>query len=183
MLHLKFRFMKKLFSLLLIPAFFLLTISVSAQNGPAASPSSKVTQMAGTTEVTIEYSRPSLKGRTIFPDMHKYGEIWRTGANQATKITFSKDVKVEGKSLSAGSYAILTKPGASQWEVMFYPYAEAGWNSYTSADPAASVTVNSQSLDCEVESFLITLNELRDDSATLEFVWGSTYVPVKLGVM
>jgi len=175
--------MKKICLLLLLPALFLMCITVSAQDGPAPSPASKVTQMAGTTEITIEYSRPSLKGRTIFPDLHKYGEIWRTGANAATKITFNKDVKVEGKSLSAGSYAILTKPGATTWEVMFYPYEEAGWNTYSSKDPAASVTVNSQQIDCEVESFLIDINELRDNSAELGFVWGSTYVPVSLGVM
>ena len=175
--------MKKVFLSLLLPALFLICITVNAQDGPAPSPLSKVTQMAGTTEITIEYSRPSLKGRTIFPDLHKYGEIWRTGANAATKITFNKDVKVEGKSLSAGSYAILTKPGATTWEVMFYPYEESRWNTYSSKDPAASVTVNSQQIDCEVESFMIDINELRDDSAVLGFIWGSTYVPVSLGVM
>lgn len=175
--------MKKVFFLLLLPTMLLMCIAVNAQDGPAASPSSKVTQMAGTTEITIEYSRPSLKGRTIFPDLHKYGEIWRTGANAATKITFSKDVKVEGKSLSAGSYAILTKPGATTWDVMFYPYGESGWNTYSSKDPAASVTVNSEQIDCVVESFIIDINELRDDSAVLGFIWGSTYVPVSLGVM
>lgn len=175
--------MKKVFLSLLLPALCLIGITLNAQDGPAPSPLSKVTQMAGTTEIAIEYSRPSLKGRTIFPDLHKYGEIWRTGANAATKITFNKDVKVEGKSLSAGSYAILTKPGATTWEVMFYPYEEPGWNTYRSKDPAASVTVDSQQIDCEVESFLIDINELRDDSAVLGFVWGSTYVPVSLGVM
>lgn len=174
--------MKKVFFLLLLPALFLMGISLNAQDGPAPSPSSKVTQMAGTTEVTIEYSRPSLKGRTIFPDLHKYGEIWRTGANAATKITFSKDVKVEGKSLSAGSYAILTKPGATTWEVMFFPYAESRWNTYGSKDPAASVTVNAQQIDCEVESFLIDINDLRDESAVLGITWGTTHVPVSLGV-
>ena len=99
------------------------------------------------------------------------------------KLPFNKDVKVEGKSLSAGSYAILTKPGATTWEVMFYPYEEPGWNTYSSKDPAASVTVNSQQIDCEVESFMIDINELRDESAVLGFVWGTTYVPVSLGVM
>ena len=174
--------MKKV-SLLLLPVLFLMCVALNAQDGPAPSPSSKVIQMAGTTEITIEYSRPSLKGRTIFPDLHKYGEIWRTGANAATKITFSKDVKVEGKSLSAGSYAILTKPGATTWEVMFYPFDEPGWNTYRSKDPAASVTVDSQQIDCEVESFMIDINELRDDSAVLGFIWGTTYVPVALEVI
>ena len=175
--------MKNVFLSLLVPALFLVCVTANAQDGPAPSPLSKVTQMAGTTEITIEYSRPSLKGRTIFPDLHKYGEIWRTGANAATKITFSKDVKVEGKSLSAGSYAILTKPGATTWEVMFYPYEESRWSTYSSKNPTASVTVSSQPIECEVESFLIDINELRDDSAVLGLVWGTIYVPVALGVM
>lgn len=174
--------MKKLITLLLIPAMAILCLSAQAQDKASPSPSSKVVQSAGTTEITIEYSRPSLKGRTIFPDMHKYGEWWRTGANYATKITFSKDVKVGGKSLAAGSYAILTKPGASNWEVAFFTYGESGWNSYTSKTPAASVNVEAQQMDVTVETFLIDVNQLRDNSAVLGFAWGNTYVPVELGL-
>ncbi len=174
--------MKKKLILFLIPAFTLLFMTASAQDSPAPSPSSKVTQMAGTTEITLEYSRPSLKGRTIFPDMHKYGEFWRTGANAASKITFNKDVMVGGKTLTAGSYALLTKPGAKQWEVYFYTYGERGWNSYTKKDPAAKVMVDAVEMGCEVESFLIDINDLRDNSATLGLIWGKTYVPVSLGL-
>jgi hypothetical protein len=174
--------MKKLFILLLVPAFFLGSLSLMAQDKPSPSPSSKVVQMAGTTEITVEYSRPSLKGRTIFPDLHKYGEIWRTGANAATKVTFSKDVMVEGKSLAAGSYALLTKPGMDSWEVYFYPYEESGFNTYTSKTPKVSAKVDATKIECEVETFLIDVGNLRDDSATLDLVWGNTYVPVKLGV-
>ena len=174
--------MKKLFTFLLVPAFLLGSLSLMAQDKPSPSPSSKLVQMAGTTEITVEYSRPSLKGRTIFPDMHKYGEFWRTGANYATKISFSKDVMVEGKSLSAGTYALLTKPGMESWEIYLYPFAENGWNSYTSKDPAVKVTSEAQKIDCEVETFLIDVGNLRDDSATLDLVWGNTYVGVKLGV-
>lgn len=174
--------MRKLITVLLIPAMAILCFSAQAQDKASPSPSSKVTQAAGTTEITIEYSRPSLKGRTIFPDLHKYGEWWRTGANYATKITFSKDVTVGGKKLAAGSYAILTKPGASTWEVAFFTYGESGWNTYTGETPAASVTAEASKMDISVESFLIDVNQLRDDSAVLGFAWGDTYVPVELGV-
>ena len=174
--------MKKLLTLLLVPALTLMYLSAQAQDKPSPSPFSKVMQKAGTTDITIEYSRPSLKGRTIFPDMHKYGEFWRTGANAATKITFSKDVMVEGKSLSAGSYAILTKPGQTTWEVYFYPYEEGGWNSYTSKDPAAMVSVEAVMMDISIETFLINIGSLRDDSAELGMGWGNVWVPVSLGV-
>jgi hypothetical protein len=174
--------MKKLLILLLVPVFMLSTMTLMAQDKPSPSPSAKLVSKAGTTEITVEYSRPSLKGRTIFPDLHKYGEFWRTGANAATKITFSKDVMVEGKSLSAGSYAILTKPGMTSWGVYFYPYGESGFNTYISKDPAVMVTVESAKIDCTVESFLIDVGDLRDDSAVLGLVWGTTYVPIKLGV-
>ena len=174
--------MKKLLILLLVPVFMLSTMTLMAQDKPSPSPASKLVQKAGTTEITVEYSRPSLKGRTIFPDLHKYDEFWRTGANAATKITFSKDVMVEGKSLSAGSYALLTKPGMTSWGVYLYPYGESGFNTYTSQDPAVMVTVDAVKIECEVETFLIDIGNLRDDSATLDLVWGNTYVPVKLGV-
>lgn len=94
--------MKK--GLLTIFAIAIATLTMTAQiNTPAASPSCKMEQEVGLTKVTVEYSRPSAKGRTIFAadGLVPYGEMWRTGANAATKVTFSDDVKVAGKDLAA----------------------------------------------------------------------------------
>jgi len=87
---------------------------------PAASPFSSIEQKVGLTDVTLEYSRPSVKGREIFGNLVPFNTIWRTGANKNTVVTFSDDVQIEGQTLTAGSYAIFTKPGESSWEIIFY---------------------------------------------------------------
>ncbi|HPG08190.1 MAG TPA: DUF2911 domain-containing protein [Saprospiraceae bacterium] len=175
--------MKK-FAYLFALALMAYLTPVQAQDKPMPSPTSKVEQKAGTTDITIEYSRPGVKDRKVFAadGLVPYGKLWRTGANGATKITFSKDVMVEGKSLPAGSYAILTSPTASEWTVNFYKFNESGFNAYMEKTPDLSVMVKPEMLNLACESFLITLNDLRDDSATLQFIWDKTVVPVKLGL-
>ncbi|MCB0669800.1 MAG: DUF2911 domain-containing protein [Saprospiraceae bacterium] len=174
--------MKKiaLFGLLLVFAFA--TTEISAQERRAPSPGAKLEQKVGLTDVTIEYSRPSMKDRKIMGELVPYGSIWRTGANTATKITFSDDVTIEGKSLMAGSYAILTMPGMDSWGVMFYKFGEAGFNTYVEKEPDLKVMVEPVKIDCNVESFLINVDELRDNSASIQFIWENTMVPVSLGV-
>ena len=92
--------MKKILTTLSL--IILSCLFVKAQNQPAASPASTVTQKVGLTDVTIEYSRPGLKGRDMYESLTPVDQIWRTGANAGTKITFSTDVKVEGKDVPAG---------------------------------------------------------------------------------
>lgn len=175
--------MRKLFSYLLIPCLALIFTTVDAQNnGPAASPSAKLEAMAGTTTITIEYSRPSMKDREIFGALLKYGEPWRTGANGATQITFDKDVMVGGSTLAADTYTIISIPGKESWEVSFYKYEGGGWNSYLEKDAAVKVMVEPAMLDCTVETLLIDVQDLRNESATLGIAWENTYVPIALGV-
>ena len=163
----------------------LFTVSVNAQiKTPSASPSQKFTQSVGLTEVTVEYSRPSMKGRTIFADngLVPFGKMWRTGANAATKITFSTDVTVDGNALSAGSYAITTVPGADEWRVNFYTYEKSSWSSYIEANPVASLMVKPTSRSTSLETFLIHMGNLKDNSASLDIVWDKTVVSMKVGV-
>ena len=92
---------------------FMIAVSFGLQSQistPAASPSSTLIQKVGLTDVTVEYSRPSMRGRTIFGDLVPYDKLWRTGANARTKIIFSENVNIGGQELKAGSYAIFTKP-------------------------------------------------------------------------
>ena len=110
--------MKKL--ILTITAFCLLAVGVEAQlETPAPSPLSEVEQMVGLTEVEITYSRPGMKDRVIFGGLVPYNELWRTGANEATTISFSKDVVIEGEPLKAGTYGLFTVPGKEEWVVIF----------------------------------------------------------------
>ena len=163
----------------------LFTVSVNAQiKTPSASPAQKVTQNVGMTDITVEYSRPSMKGRTIFAEngLVSFGKMWRTGANAATKITFSTDVTVDGNALSAGSYAITTVPGADDWRVNFYTYEKSSWSSYMEASPVASVLVKPTMRTNPLETFLIHIGNITDDSASLDIVWEKTVVSMKIGV-
>ena len=176
--------MKKLLTAFLAIAFLAVTVSVNAQDEKAApSPFSKVEQKVGTTDVTIEYSRPGVKDRKIFGELVPYDKQWRTGANGVTKFTISKDIKVEGQDLAAGTYTLMTTPGSSTWEVHFMTYTEGSPRAYADAKPVLTAKVNAASLgDVSVESFLIFIDQLRDTSATLMIAWDNVAVPVKLMV-
>src|SRR5208282_6301304 len=87
-------------------------------NFPAASPACTLKQRVGLTDIEIVYSRPGVKGRTIFGGIVPYGQVWRTGANQATKISFSTPVKLEGNEIPAGTYALFTIPGENEWTII-----------------------------------------------------------------
>ncbi len=150
-------------------------LSLSAQN-IAPSPAGKTIQTVGLTEITVEYSRPGLKGRAALSDgsaLAPLGKLWRTGANAATKITFDKDVKVGGQAVAAGSYAILTIPGASEWTVNLYPYEAGSWRSYSEAKPAVSAKAGAATMDSPIETFMITFDEIKDDSAVLIMGWSN----------
>lgn len=151
---------------------------------PAPSPASKLTQTVGLTDVTIEYSRPGVKDRTIFAadGLVPFGEIWRLGANAATKVTFSDDVKVDGKELKAGSYALLTKPSANSWEIMFYPYESGNWGSYVEKEPAVTASAPAGKIGEKVENFMIMVDNIGMDQAELVFAWDKTAAVLPLSV-
>ena len=109
--------MKKNLLTLAIIAFFQIS-NVSAQLVlPQPSPKASVMQTVGLTDITIDYSSPGIKGRTIWGDVVPYDKVWRAGANSATKITFSRDVSIEGVAVPKGSYAILMVPGRTEWSI------------------------------------------------------------------
>lgn len=158
--------------------------NIQAQGERAPSPSAKLVQKVGLTDVTIEYSRPGVKGRTIFAadGLVPFGKLWRTGANSATKITFSDAVKIGGGELAAGSYAILTKPDATSWDIHFYPYEGTRWTGYRDADPVAIIRATPAVLTNNVETFLITINDVKDYSASIIIRWEKTVVSFPITV-
>ena len=174
--------MKKLF---LVTLAFVLSYSINAQvKTPQPSPAAKFEQVVGLTDVTIEYSRPAMRGRTIYGDLVPFDKLWRTGANKNTQITFSDDVTIDGQTLKAGTYAIFTKPGTEAWEVFFYSDAN-NWGTPRNWDDtkvAAKTIAKAYAMEYPVQSFTITLDDLTDKSATLGFMWEKTYVPVKFEV-
>jgi hypothetical protein len=170
---------------LLTLAFLFFVGGICAQiETPAPSPAAKVEQVVGLTTVTVEYSRPSMKGRTIFAEdgLVPFGKIWRTGANAATKITFSDDVTINGSALKAGSYAVLTIPTAEKWTVNFYAFESSGFGSYVEKTPDVSVTGKVKDLGVSLENFTISFHDIATNSASLGFAWDNTYVNLDLGV-
>ncbi len=162
--------MKTIITSLLI--CFCLTASGQVQ-APQPSPLGKIEQKVGLTNVSVEYSRPGMRGRTIFGDLVPYGKIWRTGANANTTISFSDDVTIEGNSLKEGKYAIYTIPNEENWQVIFYKSTD-NWGvpqEWDESKVALKATAEVEQLPFEIESFTIFINNLTDDSCVLEFVW------------
>ncbi|TYP96259.1 hypothetical protein C7447_1089 [Tenacibaculum adriaticum] len=174
--------MKKILLSLLVIAG---SLTVNSQvKTPAPSPSSKIEQKVGLTDVTVEYSRPSAKGRKIFGDLVPFGKVWRTGANANTKITFSDDVIVGGKTLKKGTYALFTKPNTSSWDVYFYSDA-TNWGApkeWDATKVAAQTTAKVETMTMPIETFTISLDDLTSGSAVLGILWENTYVGVKFEV-
>lgn len=174
--------MKNLFFIAVLSLF---TIGATAQiETPAPSPSASLTQTVGLTDISVDYSRPGMRGRTIFGNLVPYGKIWRTGANLRTKITFSTDVTVGGGELKAGTYAIFTKPEASSWTVYFYTEHQGGGApaEWDDSKVAAKLNVNVQKIPMDIESFTITMDDLTNDGANLGIMWENAYVAVPIEV-
>lgn len=166
-------------------AFLLLSGGLFAQlKTPAPSPGSKINQTVGLTEVTIEYSRPSAKGRTVFGDLVPYDKMWRTGANASTKLTFSEEVTLGGQKLKSGAYALFTVPGKTEWEMILYKNTNTGgvpaeWNE---SEVAARFKVKPQTLSNNVETFTFEIADLTNSGAQIRLMWEKTSVSMDLVV-
>jgi hypothetical protein len=150
---------------------------------PAPSPTATLKQRVGVTDIEIVYSRPGMKGRAIFGALEPWGEVWRAGANSATKVTFSTAVKLGGKDVPAGTYALFAKLGQDEWTIILTKSPQQwGAYSYDPKDDVVRVAAKPVKLAEAVETFTIDINDLRDDSATLNLIWEKTRVPVKIQV-
>ncbi len=150
---------------------------------PDASPGASVKQRVGLTDIEVNYSRPSVKGRTVFGSLVPYGEVWRTGANTATKLTLSTDVKLGGTAIPAGTYELFTIPGKTEWTVIVHKnMSQWGAYRYDAKNDVARFPVTPMALNNAVESLTIGFSDLHNDSATLYISWEKTRVPVKLEV-
>jgi hypothetical protein len=149
---------------------------------PAASPAATFKQRVGITDISVEYSRPSMKGRTIFGGLVPYGEVWRTGANSATKITFSTPVKFGGADVAAGTYALFSIPGKDEWTVILNNVTgQWGSYAYNADNDVARVTVKPTTQPNAVETFSIGMSDLSSgNGVTLYLLWEKTRAAVKI---
>ncbi len=153
---------------------------------PAPSPAGSVSQKVGLADVKIDYSRPSAKGRMIFGSTDKhvvaFDKAWRTGANGATTINFSKEMSVNGTKVAAGTYAIYCIPGATEWTVVLNKNTTLGGNTdgYKAEEDVARFKVTPTKLNDKVETFTIQFGSLTETGAHLEMLWENTKVAFTL---
>lgn len=158
--------MKKLLTIALLAVCFLAEAQIQI---PSASPAGSVSSVIGVTEVKIDYYRPRVKGRKVFGEkdvMHPYGQIWRTGANDGTKISFSTDVVVEGVAVPKGQYLIFTWPGAAEWTVSLYKDLEIGGatDQYKKENEVANFKVKAEKPATLVETLTLSIDEIAADN-------------------
>ncbi len=180
--------MKKVLLLAILATFYL---GANAQiETPAASPAGSTYSKVGLTDVTIDYFRPKMKGRTIFgagdDALVPFGKLWRTGANEGTIITTSTDIKVEGQDLPAGEYMLLTIPSADSWTVIFYKDKSIGGNmtAHKDEDNQLKVTVKPAKLTEAVEDLTFSISDISEDNtkAAIQLAWANTSVKVGIEV-
>lgn len=171
-------------TLQVVAAFMLCCFtSLQAQvQTPQPSPHATIKQTVGLTTITVDYSRPSKKGREIFGDLVPFGAIWRTGANENTVITFSDDVMIADKLVKKGSYALYTNPREEKWE--YYLYSDTNnWGAPQDFDAekiVCSGVADVVTLPIEFETFTIGFNDLSNNSASLQLMWDRALVSFKI---
>lgn len=150
---------------------------------PRVSPNAVVQQTIGITNVRIAYGRPSVRGRTIFGGLVSYDEVWRTGANEATTITFSDDVMIEGEPIDAGRYGLFTIPGEESWTIIINDVGEQwGAFNYDESRDVVRVEVTPESTARPWEMMTFTFESVTDSSAHAVLSWAETRVPFRIDV-
>ncbi len=179
---------KRMKGLVLLIVFVIVSMALSAQNrqifAPKLSPFQKTEIKIGIVDVTLEYSRPSMRGRKIFGELLPYDKVWRTGANINTRITFSNNIIIGGIEIEAGTYTIFTKPNIGEWEI----FVHTELNKYGAPDTLehgniiANFVVPATKLDRSIETLSISFENLTNNSAILAIAWENTYVPISIKI-
>lgn len=168
-----------------IACLFVISQTSGQITHPKASPFSKVEQAVGLSKITIEYSRPAVRGRTLFGELVPYERIWRVGANESTKITVDSDMVVAGNVLPKGTYALYAFPEKDNWEVVFHKNISHwgdGRKNYDAIEDAFRIAVTPKKSQIWQENFLITFDEITHNSIIMKWLWGFTEVTIPLTV-
>lgn len=166
-------------NLILLISFVMISNQSIAQNNNKVriSPKAAVMQTVGLTDVRIDYSRPGVKGRVIWGGLVPYNKVWRAGADEATKITFANDVKINGKTLKAGSYSFFTIPTKNKWTLIFnYVADQWGAFEYNESEDALRIEVIPEAGNIQ-EWLAYTIIKTSDNSAVVKLEWEKLKVP------
>lgn len=177
--------MKNLFSKLLLTCVLVGTFEFAQAQVklPAASTSQEITQDLGIKKINLKYQRPSKKGRVIFGGLVPYNEVWRTGANNATALTFEDAVYINNQKIEAGTYALFTIPTPNDWTIILNKTAEQwGAYSYKAEDDVLRFTVPSSKTNSSMETFTINFENVQDNSLEVVIYWDNVRVafPIKV---
>jgi hypothetical protein len=166
--------------LILIVSFISQTLAQDYLKKLRISPKAEVMQVVGLTQINISYSRPGVKGRKIWGGLVPYDKVWRAGADEATKITFSTDVKIENKKLSAGSYSFFVIPNRKEWTIIFNKVADQwGAFEYNEAEDVLRIKVKSKSGEFE-EWLKYEFVRTGDYTANIILHWEKQKIVLKL---
>ncbi len=170
--------MKRIALSLSLAALALAVPASAAQKIPQVSQAATVSQNIGLNEVTIKYHRPGVKGRKIWGELVPFGKVWRTGANEATTITFTEDVLVEGQPLAAGTYALFTIPGANEWTVLFNRNAKQwGAYEYKEGEDVTRIKVKPVTTAASEEWMSFRFQDPSLDTAKIVLAWEKLELP------
>jgi len=175
--------MKKLYTLFvaLLAAGSVMTAQAQGLKMPQASSSQTIIQEFGLGKVTVAYSRPNAKGRKIFGGLEPYGQVWRTGANSATVVTFSDDVTIDGNKVPAGEYALFTIPQANEWTIILNKTTKQwGAYEYKQADDFLRFKVKPTKTPELIETFTMQFGNVKPTTAELNLMWERTALTLHL---
>jgi hypothetical protein len=166
---------------IIVVSAMLMACELNAQiKTPRASPSASISQTIGISNVTINYSRPAVNGRKIFGELVPFGQVWRTGANESTTITFSDNAKIEGKDIPAGTYGIFTFPEKDEWIIVFSKDSKLwGNNNYNSENDFMRINAKTQS-NTFTERLTFNFDEITNNSSVISIAWENVKVSFKV---
>ncbi|MDB5197885.1 MAG: hypothetical protein JWP88_2256 [Flaviaesturariibacter sp.] len=162
--------------------FMVATTHAQAIKTPAPSPTQTIKQDFGVSSIELIYSRPGMKGRKIFGDLVPWGQVWRTGANSATRLKFADDVTIGGQTLKAGEYALFTIPNQDEWEIIINKGAANWGTDYKQADDVLRFKVKSMKMNESMESFTMQFANVKPNSTELHIMWDKTAVAIPISM-
>jgi len=159
---------------------------IHAQDGfeiPVTNPRGKIQQRIAATDVEVIYNRPSVRGRKVFGDLVPFGQVWRTGSDASTKISFSTPVSVNGQVVAEGTYELFSIPGEGEWTIILQQNRNQ-WGSYAYKEEfdALRTVVKSQHLNAAIETFTMGFDNITSKSADLSLVWEQIRVAIPLTI-
>jgi tetratricopeptide (TPR) repeat protein len=168
--------MKKII-LLAASAFIFFSSDAQQLNTPQPSPTATIKQNFALSNIEISYSRPGVKGRKIFGDLVPYGKVWRTGANNATTISFGEEVMIGGKKIPAGKYGLLTIPDQNEWTIIISKSTSVTSPAdYKQEDDVVRVKATPATMPFSIETFMISIDDIKNNSCSIGMGWENTWV-------